>query len=106
METSCIGKSDTNSLPASTDLTENPYGGKLYLKDATQNSASMVPHGILIEFVPWRPTFENKKCSHLNSYSTRGGGGADAHNTRWLCVYPCSAYLRYLTDHDLNSGSA
>jgi hypothetical protein len=24
----CMGKSDTNNLPAPADLTENPYGGK------------------------------------------------------------------------------
>jgi hypothetical protein len=36
MEPGCIGKSNTNNLPAPTDLTENPYGKKkLVFKDAT-----------------------------------------------------------------------
>ena len=64
MEPGCIGKSNTNNLPAPTDLTENPYlKKKLFFKDATQKSASMVRCGIAIESVPWRPIFE--KCSHL-----------------------------------------
>jgi hypothetical protein len=64
METVCIGKSNTNNLPAPTDLTENLYGKKiLFFKDATQKSASVVPRGIFIELVPRRPIFE--KCSHL-----------------------------------------
>jgi hypothetical protein len=37
MKTGCIGKSNTNNLPAPTDLMENPYGEKeLFVKDATQ----------------------------------------------------------------------
>ena len=60
----CIGKSNTNNLPAPTDLTENPYLKKtLFFKDATQKSASMVVSGIAIELQPWSPIFE--KCSHL-----------------------------------------
>jgi hypothetical protein len=60
----CIRKSNTNNLPAPTDLTDNPYSEKkIFFKDATQKSASMVPLGIAIELEPWRPTFE--KCSHL-----------------------------------------
>ena len=60
----CIGKSNTNNLPTPTDMTENPYGKKkLFFKDATQNSASMVVGGIEIELQPWRPIFE--KCPHL-----------------------------------------
>ena len=59
MEPGCIGKSNTNNLPAPTDLTENPYGKKkLFFKDATQKSASMVEHGIDIQFQPWSPIFE------------------------------------------------
>jgi hypothetical protein len=43
----CIGKSNTNNLPAPTDVTENPYGKKnFFFKDATQKSASMVPWAI------------------------------------------------------------
>jgi hypothetical protein len=64
MEPGCIGKSNTNNLPAPTDLTENPYGKKkLVFNDATQKSGSMVQWGIVAEFVPWRPIFE--KCPHL-----------------------------------------
>ena len=60
----CIGKSNTNNLPAPTDLTENPYlKKKLFFKDATQKSASMVAPGIAIEVQPWSPIFE--KCPHL-----------------------------------------
>ena len=52
MKPGCIGKSNTNNLPAPTDLTENPYGKKkLLFKDATQKSASMVPWGIAIELL-------------------------------------------------------
>ena len=64
MEPGCIGKSNTNNLPAPTDLTENPYGKKkLFFKDATQKSASVVLGGIGIELVPRSPIFE--KCPHL-----------------------------------------
>jgi hypothetical protein len=43
MKPGCIGKSNTNNLPAPTDLAENPYGKKkLLFKDATQKSAFMV----------------------------------------------------------------
>jgi hypothetical protein len=44
MKPGCIGKSNTNNLPAPTDLTENLYGKKklVFYKDATQKSASMV----------------------------------------------------------------
>ena len=73
MEPGCyIGKSRTNSLPTPTDLTENPYGKKkLFFKDATQKSASMVRCGIEIESVPWRPIFEKMFSS------PRKRGGAD-----------------------------
>ena len=64
MEPGCIGKSNTNNLPAPTDLTENPYKKKkLFFKDATQKSASMVVSGIVIELQPWSPIFG--KSSHL-----------------------------------------
>ena len=60
----CIGKSNTNNLPALTDVSENPYGKKKILfRDATQKSAPLVPRGIGIKMVPRRPIFE--KCSHL-----------------------------------------
>ena len=60
----CIGKSNTNNLPAPTDLTENPYGKKkLFFKDATQKSARVVVGGIWIELQPREPIFE--KCPHL-----------------------------------------
>ena len=60
----CIGKSNTNNLPGPTDLNENSYlKKKLFFKDATQKSASMVAPGIAIEVQPWSPIFE--KCPHL-----------------------------------------
>jgi hypothetical protein len=44
MRAGCIGKYNTNDLPAPTDLNENPYGKKkLFFKDATQKSARVVP---------------------------------------------------------------
>jgi hypothetical protein len=67
MEPGCIGKSNTNNLPAPTDLTENPYRKKRkkkrFFKDAPQKSATMVGIGIVIELQPWSPIFE--KSSHL-----------------------------------------
>jgi hypothetical protein len=60
----CIGKSNTNNLPAPTDLTKNPNGKKkLVFKDATQKSATLVERGIVIEFQPTWPICE--KCPHL-----------------------------------------
>jgi hypothetical protein len=54
-----LGKSNTNNLPAPTNLTENPYGKKKrFFEDVTQNSASMVAPGIAIEVQPWSPIFE------------------------------------------------
>ena len=59
MKPGCIGKSNTNNLPAPTDLTENPYGEKkLFFKDATQKSVSMVAPGIFIEVQLWSPIFD------------------------------------------------
>jgi hypothetical protein len=65
MKPGCIGKSNTNNLPAPTDLTENLYGKKklFFLKDATQKSAFVVAPEIAVEVQPRRPIFE--KCSHL-----------------------------------------
>ena len=64
MKPGCIGKSNTNNLPAPTDLTENPYGKKkLFFKDATQKSARVVVGGIAIELQPREPIFE--KFPHL-----------------------------------------
>ena len=64
MKPGCIGKSNTNNLPAPTDLSDDPNGKKkLFFKDATQKSASMVLSGIVIELEPWSPIFE--KCPHL-----------------------------------------
>ena len=49
MEPGCIGKSNTNNLPAPTDLTGNPYEKKkLFFKDATQKSARVVLGGIAL----------------------------------------------------------
>jgi hypothetical protein len=64
MKPGCIGKSNTNNLPAPTDLTENPCEKKkLLFKDATQKSATMVERVIAAEFQPSWPIFE--KCPHL-----------------------------------------
>jgi len=64
MQPGCIGKSNTNNLPAPTYLTKNPYGEKkLFYNDATQKSARVVRCGIEIESVPREPIFE--KCPHL-----------------------------------------
>ena len=61
MKPGCIGKSNTNNLPAPTDLTENPYGKKkLFFKAATQKSARVVERGIAIEFQPREPIFKKK----------------------------------------------
>jgi hypothetical protein len=62
----CIGKSNTNNLPAPTDLTENHYmyGKKNpFFKDATQKSARVVPGGFAVELEPREPIFG--KCPHL-----------------------------------------
>jgi hypothetical protein len=64
MKPGCIGKSNTKNLPVPTDLTENPHWKKkLFFKDATQKSATMVQWGNAVEFVPSWPIFE--KCPHL-----------------------------------------
>jgi hypothetical protein len=69
MKPGCIGKSNTNNLPAPTDLTENAYGEKFFFCfEVSQKSASVVLGGIAIEVVPRSPIFE--KCPHL-----RGKGG-------------------------------
>ena len=57
----CIGKSNTNNLPAPTDLTENPCGKKKLA--ASQKSATLVPLEIAVELEPTWPIFE--RCSHL-----------------------------------------
>jgi hypothetical protein len=60
----CIGKTNTNNLPAPTDLTENSYGKKIFFCFwVSQKSASVVLCGIAIELVPRSPIFE--KCPHL-----------------------------------------
>jgi hypothetical protein len=60
MEPGCIlvGKSNTNNLPAPTDLNENPYG-KMFFNDATQKSATLVPRGIANKMVPTWPILKN-----------------------------------------------
>ena len=58
MQPGCIGKSNTNNLPAPTDVTENHYvKEKLFFKDVTQKSASVVLGGIAVELEPRRPFF-------------------------------------------------
>ena len=43
MKPGCIGKTNTNNLPAPTDLTENPYGEKnFFCFGVSQKSASVV----------------------------------------------------------------
>jgi hypothetical protein len=60
----CIGNSNKNKLPAHTYLTENPrQKKKIFFKDATQKSTTMVLCGITIELEPSWPIFE--KCRHL-----------------------------------------
>jgi hypothetical protein len=86
MKPGCIGKSNTNNLPAPTDLTENPYEKKkLFFKDPTQKSASVVLGGIVIELEPRRPIFE--KCSHLREK----GGVLTLKTPRWVRAYPYSS---------------
>ena len=64
MEPGCIGKSNTNNLPAPTDLTENPYGKKnFFCFGVSQKSASVVAPEIEVEVQPREPIFE--KCPHL-----------------------------------------
>jgi hypothetical protein len=60
MKTGCIGKSNTNNLPAPTDLSENPYGEKIFFCfGVSQKSASVVLGEIVTELVPRSPIFEN-----------------------------------------------
>ena len=56
MEPGCIGKSNTNNLPAPTDLTENPYGKKNFFCFGV--SLVSVLGGISVELEPRRPIFE------------------------------------------------
>jgi hypothetical protein len=64
MEPGCIGKSNTNNLPAPTELTENPYGKKkTVFKDATQKSAFVVHCRLQFCSVLRRAIFE--KYPHL-----------------------------------------
>jgi hypothetical protein len=87
MKTGCIGKSNTNNLPAPTDRTENPYGKKkLFFKDATQKSARVVAPEIVVEVQPREPIFE--KCPHLREK----GGVLTLRTPRGVCAYPYSRY--------------
>jgi hypothetical protein len=64
MKSGCIGKSNTNNLPAPTDLTENPNGKKnIFFNDATQKSATLVDPEIAVKVQQTWPIFE--KCPHL-----------------------------------------
>jgi hypothetical protein len=85
MRPGSIGKSNTNNLPAPTDLTENPYGGKkLVFEDATQKSAPLIPRGISIKMVPMEPIFE--KCPYLREK----GGVLTLITTHWFFADPYS----------------
>jgi hypothetical protein len=64
MEPGCIGKSNTNNLPAPTDLTGNPNGKKnFFLKMQLKKSAPLVLGGIVVDLEPTEPIIE--KCPHL-----------------------------------------
>jgi hypothetical protein len=90
MDPGCIGKSNTNNLPAHTDLTENPDGKKkLVFKDATQKSAPLVLGGIEVELEPTEPIFE--KCPHLRDHLV--GGGADQNLGSFGIGCPVQYYL-------------
>jgi hypothetical protein len=70
MKPGCTGKFNTNNLPAPTDLCENPYKKKNFLKDATQKSARVVRCRFAIESVPREPIIE--KYPHLRFEKKRG----------------------------------
>jgi hypothetical protein len=80
-----MGKSNTNNLPAPTDLTENPNGKKkLCFKDAIQKSAPLVAPVIAVEVQPTEPIFE--KCPHLREK----GGVLTLRTPHWVCADPYS----------------
>ena len=54
MKPGCMGKSDTNNLPAPTDLTENPYGKKTFLKIQLKNRLAW--YGVELQQNPYHAT--------------------------------------------------
>jgi hypothetical protein len=73
MAPGCIGKSNTNNLPAPTDLTENPYGKKpFFLKMQLKNRAPWLNAELQYNF-NHGARFLKKMFS-----SSRKRGGADA----------------------------
>ena len=88
MKPGCIGKSNTNNLPAPTDLTGNPYEKKKqFFKDATQKSARVVAPESAVEVQPREPIFE--KCPHIREK----GGVLTLKTPRWVCAYPYSSLV-------------
>jgi hypothetical protein len=65
MELGCIGKSNTNNLPAPTDLTENPYMIKTFFQKLQVKNRPPWYHAelVAIKMVPRSPIFI--KCPHL-----------------------------------------
>jgi hypothetical protein len=57
MKPGCIGKSNTDNLPAPTDLTENLYKKKKICNDATQKSAPWALFRIPTELEPMESIF-------------------------------------------------
>ena len=73
MGPSCMGKFNTNNLPAPTNLSGNHYGKKtLFFKDANQKSARVVPSGI------WIPDGTTRANFWKMFSSSKKRGGADA----------------------------
>ena len=85
MKPECIGKSNTNNLPAPTDLTENPYGEKKLWCNSKIGLNGTVRNCNRIRTMEadfWK-----------RSSSSRKRGGADAQDTRWVCADPYSTTL-------------
>ena len=65
MEPGCIGKSNTNNLPAPTDLTENPYGKKKhFFNDAIQKSVTLVP---AVKYYNRSPVGTVRNCNRIRA---------------------------------------
>ena len=98
MEPGCIGKSNTNNLPAPTDLTENPYGKKnLFLEMQLKNRLRWF-------YAELRCRIRTNGADFWKmSSSSRKRGGADAQNTHWVCADPYSKLI--LFDFSFEEGS-
>jgi hypothetical protein len=84
MEAGCIGKFNTNNLPAPTNLTENPYGN-FFLKMQLKNRPPW-----LGQKLQYRRSATTEADFRKMFLSSRKRGGADAQNTRWGCGDPYS----------------